>query len=123
MPDQPSPQSDKTRLSGAALLTLSGIGAAFGVAACCALPIMLATAGIGTAWLAGIASVTAPQRDIWIAVSALSLLISAFMLWRTHQNAVRCGGVAASSPRWLRIALAAGLLAGTALLVAGILYV
>ena len=123
MLDQPSPQSDKTRLSGAALLTLSGIGAAFGVAACCALPIMLATAGIGTAWLAGIASVTAPHRDIWIAISALSLLISAFMLWRAHQNAVRCGGVAVSSPRWLRIALAAGLLAGTALLVAGILYV
>ena len=62
MPDQPSPQSDNARLNGAALLTLSGIGAAFGVAACCALPIMLATAGIGTAWLAGIASVTAPHR-------------------------------------------------------------
>ena len=123
MPDQPSPQSDNARLNGAALLTLSGIGAAFGVAACCALPIMLATVGIGTAWLAGIASVTAPHRDIWIAISALSLLISAFMLWRVHQNAVRCGGVAVSSPRWLRIALAAGLLAGTALLVAGILYV
>lgn len=123
MPGQPSPRSDNARLSGAALLTLSGIGAAFGVAACCALPIMLATVGIGTAWLAGIASVTAPHRDIWIAVSALSLLISAFMLWRAHQNAVRCGGVEASSPRWLRIALAAGLLAGTALLVAGILYV
>ena len=123
MPDQPSPQSDNARLNGAALLTLSGIGAAFGVAACCALPIMLATVGIGTAWLAGIASVTAPHRDIWIAISALSLLISAFMLWRVHQNAVRCGGVAVSSPGWLRIALAAGLLAGTALLVAGILYV
>ncbi|AOG02696.1 MAG: mercuric reductase [Blastomonas sp.] len=123
MPDQPSPQFDTAKLSGATLLTLSGIGAAFGVAACCALPIMLAAAGIGTAWLAGIASVTAPQRDIWIAVSALSLLISAFMLWRTHQNAVRCGGVAASSPRWLRIALAAGLVAGTVLLVAGIVYV
>lgn len=123
MTEQPNSRLDKTRLGGAALLTVGGIGAAFGVAACCALPIMLATAGVGTAWLTGIASVTAPHRDIWIAISALSLLISAFMLWRAHQNAVRCGGVAASSPLWLRIALAAGLLVGTALLVAGILYV
>ena len=123
MANQPDPRSDKARLGGAALLTVGGIGAAFGVAACCALPIMLATAGIGTAWLTGIASVTAPHRDIWIAISALSLLISAFMLWRAHKNAVRCGGVAASSPRWLRIALAGGLLIGAGLLVAGILYV
>jgi len=123
MADQTDYPSDKARLGGAALLTVGGIGAAFGVAACCALPIMLATAGIGTAWLAGIASVAAPYREIWIFISALSLLISAFMLWRAQQNAVRCGGVAASSPRWLRITLAVGLLVGAALLVAGILYV
>lgn len=123
MADQTDYPSDKARLGGAALLTAGGISAAFGVAACCALPIMLATAGIGTAWLAGIASVAVPYREIWIFISALSLLISAFMLLRAQQNAVRCGGVAASSPRWLRITLAVGLLLGAALLVAGILYV
>lgn len=123
MADQPDDQSDKAKLGGAVLLTFSGIGAAFGVAACCALPIFLATAGIGTAWLAGIASIAAPYREIWIVISAFSLLISAFLLWRAHQNAVRCGGVAASSPRWLRIALAVGLAVGVTLLAAGIFYV
>ncbi|MBA4045297.1 MAG: mercuric reductase [Erythrobacter sp.] len=123
MADQPDDQSDKTKLGGAVVLTVSGIGAAFGVAACCALPILLATAGIGTAWLAGIASIAAPYREIWIVISALSLLISAVLLWRAHQNAVRCGGVAASSPRWLRIALAVGLAVGVTLLAAGIFYV
>lgn len=123
MADQPDDQSYKAKLGGAVLLTVSGIGAAFGVAACCALPILLATAGIGTAWLAGIASIAAPYREIWIVISALSLLISAFLLWRAHQKAVRCGGVAASSPRWLRIALAVGLAVGVTLLAAGIFYV
>lgn len=123
MADQPDDQSDKTKLGGAVVLTVSGIGAAFGVAACCALPILLATAGIGTAWLAGIASIAAPYREIWIVISALSLLISAVLLWRAHQNAVRCGGVAASSLRWLRIALAVGLAVGVTLLAAGIFYV
>ena len=123
MADQPDDQSYKAKLGGAVLLTVSGIGAAFGVAACCALPILLATAGIGTAWLAGIASIAAPYREIWIVISALSLLISAVLLWRAHQNAVRCGGVAASSPRWLRIALAVGLAVGVTLLAAGIFYV
>ncbi|MDK2757617.1 MAG: mercuric reductase [Blastomonas fulva] len=123
MADQPDDQSDKAKLGAAAVLTVGGIGAAFGVAACCALPILLATAGIGTAWLAGIASIAAPYRDIWIVISALSLLISAFLLWRAHQNAVSCGGVAASSPRWLRITLSVGLSVGVTLLAAGILYV
>ena len=123
MADQPDDQSYKAKLGGAVLLTVSGIGAAFGVAACCALPILLATAGIGTAWLAGIASIAAPYREIWIVISALSLLISAFLLWRAHQNAVRCGGVAARSPRGFRIALAGGLAVGVTLLSAGIFYV
>src|SRR3546814_14987580 len=89
MAHQPDYQSDKAKLGGAVLLTVSGISAAFGVAACCALPIFLATAGIGTAWLAGIASIAAPYREIWIVISALSLLISAFLLLRAHQNPVR----------------------------------
>lgn len=37
-----------------ALLTLSGTAAALGLASCCALPMLLYSVGIGTAWLSGI---------------------------------------------------------------------
>src|SRR3546814_13289853 len=51
-------------------LTLAGIAAAFGVAACCALPILLASAGIGAAWLSGVAVVSAPYRTPLLVIGA-----------------------------------------------------
>src|SRR3546814_9248079 len=47
---------------GTATFTLAGIAAAFGLAACCALPFLLASVGLGAAWLAGVAVVAAPYR-------------------------------------------------------------
>ena len=58
---------------GTATLTLAGIAAAFGVAACCALPILFASAGIGAAWLGGVAIVAAPYRTPLLLIGALCL--------------------------------------------------
>ena len=60
-----------------AALTLAGIAAAFGVAACCALPILLASAGIGAAWLSGVAVVSAPYRTPLLVIGALCLVAGA----------------------------------------------
>ena len=57
--------SNRPDIVGAApaLLTLGGIGAAFGLAACCAIPMALASFGVGTAWLAGVALFAASVAD------------------------------------------------------------
>ena len=54
-----------------ALLTLSGIAAAFGLAACCALPLMLLSFGFGTAWLVGIGFYAGLHRPEFLAVAVV----------------------------------------------------
>lgn len=109
--------------SGALVLTLGAIASAFGVAACCALPMLLATAGIGTAWLTGIAMVSLPYRNALMIISLLALLGSATLLWRIERGAARCAEGAACTPRWQRVCLVAGLLVAAMLLFAGYRYV
>lgn len=56
------------------LLTLSGIAAAFGLAACCALPLILLSFGFGTAWLVGIAFYAGLHRPEFLAVAVVGLI-------------------------------------------------
>lgn len=107
---------------GAALLAIGGIAGAFGVAACCALPILLASLGIGAAWLGGVASITAPYRDLLLWLSALSLAASAILLFRMQRTAFACGSDGVCIPRWLRALLLLGLLGGATLLWLGYSY-
>src|SRR3546814_1263121 len=107
---------ETTRTNGAALLTLGGITAAFGAASCCALPILLTTVGLSAAWLGGIATVTAPFRDLLLWLSALSLAGSALLLWRIHRAAIAGGPDRVCTPRWLRLILLIGLISGAILL-------
>lgn len=109
--------------SGALVLVLGAIGSAFGVAACCALPMLLATAGIGTAWLTGFAMVSVPHRNALMLISLIALLGSATLLWRIERNSARCENDATCTPRWQRLSLLAGLLLGIGLLLVGYLYV
>lgn len=59
--------------SGAVLFTLGGLAAAFGVASCCALPLLLTMIGVSTAWLGGLALLAAPHRDALLIVGAICL--------------------------------------------------
>src|SRR3546814_4814390 len=58
------------------------ISAAFGLAACCALPFLLASVGLGAAWLAGVAVVAAPYRTPLLTIGALCLIAGAVLLTR-----------------------------------------
>ncbi|MGS1016115.1 mercuric reductase [Allosphingosinicella humi] len=119
---QLSPKAgDTKRAGGAALLTLGGIAAAFGVAACCGLPILLTGLGIGAAWLGGIAAVTGPYRDPLMWLSVLSLAGGAFMLWRMRRAASACGD-RVCTPRWLSTLLLFGLATGVSMLWLGYSY-
>lgn len=120
------PAADRpARGTGAVLLTLGGLAAAFGVASCCALPFLLATAGLGTAWLYGIAVLAAPHRGFLLGAAAICLAGGAVLLWRQRQRrtAVTCapGGVC-SHPAVRGLTLVC-LLAGLVLLYLGYTYV
>jgi mercuric ion transport protein len=112
--DQPA------RGSGAVLLTLGGLVAAFGVASCCGLPFMLATLGLGTAWLGGFALLAGPHRLFLLTAATACLTGAAILLWR--QRAVMCApGAVCTRPAIRRVTIL-GLLVGLVLLYLGYTY-
>jgi len=111
------------RARGAAALTLGGIAAAFSVASCCALPVVLMTAGLSAAWLGGIAMVAAPYRVLLLWLSTLSLAGGALLLWRTQRSASARASDRVCTPGWLRLVLLIGLISGAILLWLGYSYV
>ncbi len=72
---------------GAVLFTVGGLAAAFGVASCCALPLLLTTIGVSTAWLGGVALLARPT-------AACSSSLARFAWWAARHC---CGG--SSGPR------------------------
>ena len=61
-PDETTPKRQSVRDAGATLLAAGGIAAAFGAASCCALPMLLGSFGLGSAWLIAVAWLAAPHR-------------------------------------------------------------
>lgn len=120
-PTEPTPTTRPIRDTGATLLTLSGLAAAFGAASCCGLPFLLATIGVSSAWLVGIATLAAPHRPLLLAVAGICLVAGAALLWR-RQPAVACATGAVCSKPAVRGMTLVGLVAGLALLTIGYLY-
>jgi len=108
---------------GAAVLTLGGITAAFGVASCCALPILLTSAGLSAGWLGGIAVAASPYRTPLLWLSALFLIGGAVLLWRQQHRAMTCGPDGVCTPPAVRAVLLISLLLGVILLWLGYSYV
>lgn len=117
-------QSRDSRPNGvtAVSLTLGGIAAAFAVASCCALPILLTSLGLGVAWLGGIGVAAAPYRIPLIVVATSCLLVGAVMLVRQQIAASKCGPNGVCSPRAMRITALLGLVIGALLLWLGYRY-
>jgi mercuric ion transport protein len=105
--------------AAATLLTFGGLAAAFGAASCCALPLLFASLGLGTAWLGGIALLAAPHRGVLLAAAAVCLAGGAVLLWRQRAAAAACTpGTACARPA-VRSMTVAGLLLGSVLLALG----
>ena len=117
------PPAAAANASWSALLTLGGLAAAFGVAACCALPLLMISLGLGTAWLGRIASVAAPIRSLLLVFAALALAGGAILLWRQQRLAATCGPNGVCTPPVVRLVTLVGLIVGVVLLIAGYLYV
>ena len=110
------------RGSGAVLLTAGGLAAAFAVASCCGLPLILATVGLGTAWLYGVAVVAAPHRAALLAAAAICLVGGAVLLWRQRQSPASCASGGVCTKPAVRALTTVGLLAGFVLLYLGYAY-
>src|SRR5712691_5589771 len=86
--------------TGALLLAAGGLTAAFGAASCCALPLLLGSLDLGSAWLVTVAWFAAPHRLGLLALAIICLVSGGFVLfWRRRRMAAACApGVACGSP-------------------------
>ena len=106
------------KLAGAtqAVFTAAGIASAFGAAACCGLPLLLASTGVGTAWLGSVALVAYPYRIALLSLAAGSLIAGAALLWREQRHAQSCSPGKPCASTSSRLLPLAGLVAGFLLL-------
>jgi mercuric ion transport protein len=116
-PEQRAPMRD----TGALLLAAGGLAAAFGAASCCALPLLLGTVGLGSAWLVAVAWIAAPHRLALLNVAILCLGSGAgVFLWR--RRAAACVPGAACGRPAMTTLLVGALSLGTVLVVLGFMY-
>ena len=62
------------RDTSALILAAGGFAAAFGAASCCALPLLLGSFGVGSAWLVAVAWVAAPHRLALLLAAGICLI-------------------------------------------------
>ena len=120
--DLPAVSAPATGGSAAVLLTASGLAAAFAVASCCGLPFILATLGIGTAWLYGVAVLAVPHRVALLAAAAICLTGGAILLWRQRRTTALCAPNSVCTKPAVRGVTTVGLLVGFVLLYLGYTY-
>ena len=92
-----APQNAPTRNADTLLLAAGGVAAAFGAASCCALPLLLGTLGLGSAWFVTVASIAAPHRLALLAVAIGCLAAGGVLQWRRRRIAA-CETGACGSP-------------------------
>ena len=89
---------ETTKETGALLLAIGGLAAAFGAASCSAIPIMLGSIGLSSAWLAGVAIFAAPHRMALVGAAVVCLIGAATVLVR-YRRALACApGAACGNP-------------------------
>lgn len=107
--------------TGSLLLTASGLAAAFALASCCGFPLLLASAGLGTAWITGFALLVAPQRSVLLVMGAAGLTGRKVLFWRQQRAAACNPGIFCSRPAIRNLTLA-GLVQGAGFLYLGCTY-
>ncbi len=103
---------------GAVVFTAAGLTAAFGLASCCALPLLLYTFGFGTAWLSRIGIISLQYRPYLIAVAAVGLGAGAVLMWRQWKSDT-CARDSLCAHPLIQSLTIAGLLLGSVLLYYG----
>lgn len=83
------------RGTSATLFAATGFAAAFGAASCCALPVLLGSLGLGSAWLAGLALLAGPYHPVLLAVAVVCLVSGGGLLLWHHRQGPACAPGAA----------------------------
>jgi mercuric ion transport protein len=101
--------------TAATLLVAGGLVSAFGAASCCALPVLLGSLGLASAWLGSLAIIAGPHRPELLVAAVVCLVAgSGVLLWRRRAGAACAPGAPCgqSTPTVLLVgalALGAGL--------------
>src|SRR5260370_26250717 len=102
-----APDRGPARDTGALLLAAGGCAGALGAAPCCALPLLLGSLGLGSAWLLALAWVAAPHRIALLAIAIVCLVSGGgVLLWRRHRTA-SCAPAAGRHPMLTSLVTAA----------------
>lgn len=109
----------EAKSSGAITLAISGIASAFALAACCALPILLAGAGFTTYWLAPFGAAGSHFSTPLTVFAAVSLAGSAYIVLR---SATTCQPGDLCARPWFRWSILAAAAFGIVLLFVSKLY-
>ena len=82
--------SKTARETAATLLVAGGLVSAIGAASCCALPVLLGSLGLASAWLGNLAIIAGPE----LLVAAVVCLVvgSGVLLWRRRAGAACAPG-------------------------------
>jgi mercuric ion transport protein len=88
------------RDTGALMLAGGGLASAFGAASCCALPLLLGSLGLSSAWLVALAWLAAPHR-IALLIAAVVCLLGAggIFVWPRRAVCLCTGSALRSSGR------------------------
>ena len=105
----------EAKSSGAIALAISGIASAFALSACCALPILLAGAGLTSYWLAPFGEAGSQFRTPLTVLAVVSLAGAAYVGLRSAKT---CQPGDLCARPWLRAAIVAAVAFGTVLLIA-----
>ena len=105
--------------SGTIALAISGISSAFALSACCALPILLAGAGLTSYWLAPFGEVGSQFRTALTVLAVVSLAGAAYLGLRSAKT---CQPGDLCARPWFRAAIVSAAAFGTALLIVSKLY-
>ena len=98
---------NSVKSGGAIALAGSGVAAAFALAACCAIPILLAALGLGATWLVPMVSATMPYTGLLTIFSVAALASSVFLVVRAGRTCQPGDLCARPVFRWTVIVVAA----------------
>ncbi len=76
--------------TGATLLAAGGLVSAFGAASCCALPVLLGSFGLASAWLGSLALLAGPHRPALLAAAVICLVAGGGVLLRLRRAVTTC---------------------------------
>jgi mercuric ion transport protein len=111
--------SPQAKSGGAIALVASGIAASAALAACCALPILLAGVGLSAYWLQPVAAAVGPFGDILTGLAVLALAGSVVVVVRAGRTCEPGDLCVRPAFRWSIIAAA---ILGAVLLVVSKIY-